>query len=162
MCKILANLTQVSDVAPGPLVDNRIFKVISNKQTIMFMRWSSGGTIVPHPPLKFSEVGSPGVRNPPLPEIFRGGVHGPHLCEVSPGASTRFVFYDFHGLLLLGNYNNNSYTREPSIKILQSSSNWLVDYICNVLLENTSLIWTCHYCRWRAVKLGLCSAIWTI
>jgi hypothetical protein len=66
----------------------------------------------------------------------------------------------FFGSLLLTNYNNNSYTRQPSFKILQSSSNWSVDNIY-VLLENTSLIWTYRHCRWRAVKLGLCSAIGT-
>jgi hypothetical protein len=71
----------------------------------------------------------------------------------------RFVFYDFFGSLLLANYNN-SYTREPSIKTLQSLSNWSVDYIY-VLLENTSLTWTCNNCRWMAVKLALCSAIGT-
>jgi hypothetical protein len=68
------------------------------------------------------------------------------------------VFYDFFGSLLLA---NNFYTREPCIKTLQSSSNWSVDYICNVLLENASIIWRCENCRWRAVKLGLCSAIGT-
>jgi hypothetical protein len=72
----------------------------------------------------------------------------------------KFIFYDCFGSLRSPNYNNNSYTRELSIKILQNWSNCSVDYIY-VPLENISLIWTCHHCRWRAVKLGQCSALRT-
>ena len=101
----------------------------------MFMHRSSGGTRVP----------------PPLPRDFqRWCPWTPHLLSLTRGQhEVRFLRF-----FLLA-FARHSYTREPSIKILQSWSNWLVDYICNVLLENTSLIWTRHHCRWRAVKLGL-------
>jgi hypothetical protein len=51
--------------------------------------------------------------------------------------------------------------KEPSIQILQSWSNWFVDYLNYVLLENISLVWTCHHCQWRAVKLDLFSPLRT-
>jgi hypothetical protein len=102
-------------------------------------------------------------------EIFRGrvtrGPDPPEIFRVGVGASMRFVFYDFFSACFRSpNYNNISYTRKLSIKILQSWSNWSIDYIkFYVLLENISLndIWPCHHCRWRAVKLDLCSILRT-
>jgi hypothetical protein len=79
----------------------------------------------------------------------------PPLLSLTRGQhEVRFLWF-FLACFCLPKYNNNSYTRESSIKILQSWSNWSVDYIY-VSLENISLIWTYHHCRWRAVKLGLC------
>jgi hypothetical protein len=37
---------------------------------------------------------------------------------------------------------------------------WLIYYLLfYVQLENLSLIWRRHHCRWRAINLGLCSAL---
>jgi hypothetical protein len=93
--------------------------------------------------LRFSEVGS-------MDPIFVKSHQGLAWSSFST------IFFGSHS----PNYNNNSCMREPSIKILPSWSNWLVDYIY-ILLGNISLKWKCHHCRWRAVKLGLCSVLRT-
>jgi hypothetical protein len=107
-------------------------------------------------PLQFSEV--EGVWTPPAWDFQRWG---PTFVKSHQGpAWGSFLTIFSVALFRSPNYNNNAYTREPSIKMLQSSSNWSTDYIY-VLLEHTSLMWTCHHCRWRAVKLGLWSAFRT-
>jgi hypothetical protein len=122
-------------------------KLLWNQET-----WTTWNR-TPHP-LKVSEVGSLGVLNTPLPpEIFRGGVHGPHLCY-HQGPTWGSFSTIFPARFRSPNYNNNSYTTEPSMK------NWSVNYMY-VPLENISLIWTSHHCRWRPVKLGLCTALRT-
>jgi hypothetical protein len=85
------------------------------KLILMHMRGSRRVRNSPSPPLRFSEVGSPGVRTPL--RFSEVGSISPLISVIRGQHEVRFLRF-FSARLRSPNYN--SYTREPSIKILQS------------------------------------------